>query len=100
MNPNDVRHVLRKWAHYQGWDVTEEDIRDIAADILGTIPALYLATVPIADPDGTCHRFSVTRPDMKHLTTDDLNDVRTAFRQEPLNDEELATYDIADWQET
>lgn len=70
--------------------------RDTAGDA-ATKARLYLTAMPVRDEDGRVTEFSVTRPDLKHLTRGDLQAVRKAFGQEPLSKEELDSYDMPDW---
>jgi ParB-like chromosome segregation protein Spo0J len=79
-------------------DADFQEPEDPAAPLPQAIPQLNFTIMPIRDDTGRCYAFEITRPNLRHMTPTDLNVMRKAFGQSPLSKEQIATYDVGDWQ--
>lgn len=57
----------------------------------------HFTIIPQPDGDGGCVEFTLSRPDFRQLTSNDLNALRKMLGMDPLSKAELRQYDIEGW---
>jgi hypothetical protein len=83
-------------------DVVHDDGRIFEGETVtfevGTGDKLNFSIMPVPNDDGTCTEFTLSRPDFRPLTGNDLNGIRKAFGLAPLALSQLLSYGIEDWE--
>lgn len=58
---------------------------------------LRFSMMPVVSEDGKAYELTLTKSDLRAITAHDFNALRKALGQDPLTDNELATYDVPGW---